>query len=133
LAIALENCLYERGITGVERALQVARLLLHAVQFSNRIFVGLSAAFLLADANAAIQDETREERAGDVGVEYPGERLVRQTGGPDLRESARSGGLFVAKCVSRPSSRNATRTASIKGTHTLNVHSPVITRIDLHQ
>jgi hypothetical protein len=133
VAIALENRLYERGITRVERALQLARLLLHAVQSGNRTFVGSSTAFLLADANAANQDEAREERTGDMGVDYSGDRLVGQPIGPDLRESARTCGLFVAKCVSRASSRNATRTASIKGTHTLNVHSPVVTRIDLRQ
>jgi hypothetical protein len=60
----------ERGITRVEHALQATRLPPQAGQFGNRAFVWSSAAILLADANAAIQDEAREKRAGDVGAEY---------------------------------------------------------------
>jgi hypothetical protein len=114
----LEYRLYERGITRVERALQVTGFLSHVSQFGYRAFVWSSAAFLLADANAAIQNETREQRARDVGVDYPGDRSVGRIVGARPRESARSCGLFAATGVGLPRSWNAARTAPIKVTHT---------------
>jgi hypothetical protein len=41
--------------------------------------------------------------------------------------------LFVDRGVGRPNSRDAARTPPIKTTHTRNVHSSVISRIDLDQ
>jgi hypothetical protein len=100
----LEYRLYERGITRVERALQLTCLLSHASQFGYRTFVWSSAASLFADANAAIQNETREERAGDVGVDYSVDRSVGRIVGIRPYERARSCGLFTATGVGRPSS-----------------------------
>jgi hypothetical protein len=129
----LEYHLYERGITRVERALQLTCLLSHASQFGYRALVWSSAAFLLADANAAIQNETREERTRDVGVDYPVDRSVGRIVGIRPCERARSWGLFAATGVARPSSWKPAGTAPIKVTHAANVHSSAITRIDLHQ
>jgi len=56
--------------------------------FGNLDFVGSGAAYLLADANASIQDETREKRVGDMALR--------------VLTIASSGRLLVAKGISRP-------------------------------
>jgi hypothetical protein len=96
----------------------VTRLSPRASQFGDRAFVWSGAASFQADANAAIQDETCEKRAGDVGAEYLADRLVQRIVGRHPFESACSRRLFVlASGEARPSSWNATRAAPFMGNH----------------